>query len=181
MTARRNEFGEIELPMDWRDGLPPELLRAVESFTVVADSSIGAERVDAMRYLLDLLLDSANQQEVRAWASKHEGSELLLYESSQGTLQERRPRSAAGMRNTRSVVIPRALLSSLIKEVMILPAEDERVVRQASLREGVDKTLGWLVNQETLLGHLMLAHRATRVIVEKDHDELLVMHADLHR
>jgi hypothetical protein len=167
--------------MDWRDGLPPELLRTVESFTVVADSSIGADRVDALRYLLDLLLDSDSQQAIRTWARKHEGSDLVLYENSQGNLQEGAPRSTARQPPPRSVVIPRDLLSSLIREVMVFPDEDERVARQASLREGMDKTLGWLVNHETLLGHLMLAHRTNQVVVKKGHDGLLATHADLHR
>jgi len=55
--AKRDEFGHVIMPMDWREGLPADFLRAVEEFVLVDDVELGTDRIDAIRFLDQVVLD----------------------------------------------------------------------------------------------------------------------------
>jgi hypothetical protein len=178
VTGSQNEFGEVELPTDWRQGLPQDILAAVEAFVLIDDLVLGTARVDAIQFLLNLLLDADTPDEIEAFVRRHEGSDLMLGTDSRGRLEPVRARSAAARE---AVVIPKTLFGVLAREVMTLPDGPERTVREASLREGLGEATGWLVDQEKLLGHLLLAHAVGAEAARGDHDSLLSLHSGFHR
>lgn len=179
MTTSPSSMGELELPPDWQSGLPNELLAAVEDFVIVSDSVLGTERVDAIQFLLNLLLDADTPGEIEAFVRKHEGSDFILETDPEGNL---RPLTqSTGTKPPTQVVIPNELFRILVKEVMTFPNDDERLVRETSLREAMGEATGWLVDPEKLFGHLVLVHGADPVALERDFDALLELHSGFHR
>jgi hypothetical protein len=176
--AMPNEFREVELPNDWRAGVPLDLLAAVEDFVIVDDLVLGTARVDAIQFLLDFMVDADSPAEIEAFVREHEGSDLILDTDSDGKLKPSRGKAATA-RN--SVVVPKPLFDALAKEVMTLPDEDERAIREDSLTRGLGESTGWLVDTEKLLGHLFLSHQVARESTEQDHESLLATHAGFHR
>ncbi len=179
VTGSQNEFDdEVELPSDWRQGLPHDILAAVEDFVLVDDLLVGTARVDAIQFLLNLLLDANTSDEVEAFVREHERSDLVLGTDTNGRLQ---PLRGGATPSGEAVTIPKPLFGALAREVMTFPDGPERTIREASLREGMGEATGWLVDQEKLLGHLLLAHAVGAEAAQQDHDSLLSLHSGFHR
>jgi hypothetical protein len=163
---------------DWQQGVPADLLAAVEDFVLMDDLVVGTQRADAIQFLLNLLLDAGSPAEIESFVRNHEGSDFTLVNDPNGILK---PLADMEASSRETVTIPKALFSSLAREIMTFPDEDERAVREASLREAIGEATGWLVDQEKLLGHLLLAHGIKTEGTQRDHDSLLTVHAGFHR
>ena len=180
VRSERKEFGEVEVPADWRDGLPSALVEAVEAFLITNDSTIGTARVTAIRYLLDLLLDAETPAEIQAFAEKHRAADLRLQTDRDGNLRAVDKEDPAPIGE--SVVVPNELLATLLRDVMTLEDPKERLIRETCLSDALGEAMGWLVDQEKLLGHLLLAHEQTaEAVVRQAHDDLAALHASIHQ
>src|SRR5690349_11424735 len=104
---------------------------------------------------MNVIADADGQDQVRRWVADHSGSDLVLAENQQGVVE---PATGDVPPWTRTIIVPELLLSEIASQIMTFPVEDERVRRESSLSEGLGELLGWLVDLEKLIGHLVLVH-----------------------
>ena len=165
MRAQRDKFGDIILPHDPAEGLPPEVLSGLERWVFGADELVGVARCEG---LADLLMEWGNLDDpfsVQEW------------------VQANRARLAPDVVATGVTDVaeqPQGSVLSFLVDQLLLAEPDDRALRTSSLRELSAEWYSALIDPEKLLGHLLRTHQERSLIRKWSDERLARRHAELH-
>jgi hypothetical protein len=175
--ARRNIWGEIEIDLDPYANLPRPLSSELERFILGTDHDEALNRVDAIQLLLEDW-DDLDDEEIPTWIAEHGDRDFSLITAEDGSWRATDTSEPQALGAREKVVLPQQVIELFCEEVL-RQDNDTMVARRESIRDLVGEWLGLLVDDEKLVGHLLLVHNAQWPL-NGDQDELLALHGRYH-
>jgi hypothetical protein len=151
---------QIQLPQDPRDGIPPDVVDALESAILGQTFEIAMSVLDWIQLLIEDDDDYQETGDLAAW------------------LNTTAPPDQTSMPKAEKVLATRSI-AKVIQESVGGFSRRERVVLIESLRDLEAEWGALLTDDEKLAGHLAMHHRAT-LRGELDPGRLLALHRSLH-
>lgn len=145
---------------------------------LVPDPDDAMARVDAIEFVLEEWDDLEEDDEVATW-DRRSGRPLLLVRDEDGNVVDADDLDEDGGCGEVIVEVPEEFPRLLAHQV-IRQGDQVRIASIEAIRTLVGEWGALLVDDEKMLGHLLLHHHAPEVVVGQDHDEQIAIHARLH-
>jgi hypothetical protein len=164
---------EIQLSLDPYDDLPESLAEALEDYIILEpNSEVASEHAEALEFVIREW-DDLEDDDLGSWALRRKGRPLFIGTDPRGVYVEADSISA-------KIVIPESLMTLIAEQVAEAPYEVREKAR-AAMQELVGEWGHLLVDDEKLLGHLILIHGESDELASRSGDELIIKHVECHQ
>jgi hypothetical protein len=174
-ARRRSEPGVAVGPNPERN-LPRGLFHSLEEFVLTDDWEEADIRVDGLEFLLSEWLELGSDKRISHWVEKHRGKDFIVQSTDDGTMVQARILDAERSPS----VIPTRLVDHLIRSVLAQP-EKTRWLRHISTMALVGEWEQLVLDEEKLLGHLLLVHQLEPPSLKGDSDGNFALHSEIHK
>ena len=157
------------------NALSPLLEAQLAAFVMIEDVELAVSRLETLDYLVDMLRDLEDAEEVAGWVERYGAQDFHLAQERDGRLVVTDIFPVTGVLG----FIPREVVALVAKE-MTDQAEDDLELWIETLGDLVAESLALVADEEKMVGHLVLAHDLSTDDLDADHAELVARHVRLH-
>lgn len=156
--------------------LTPELEARLAAFVLIEDVDLAVSRLETLDYLVDMLRDLEDGDDVAEWAVQFGDRDFHLVQERGGRLVVTDIFPVGGLLG----FIPREVIN-LVSAELAAQSEDDQELWIETLGDLVAESLALVADEEKMVGHLVRSHELNTEQVAEDHPALVALHAALHR
>jgi hypothetical protein len=168
----------LELPVDPYNGIPRRVAEVLDRFIIPAAYEAATDAQDALELLLASWGGLEDPDAIERWVALHGGKSWVAARDSTGRLEESQS-STFDLESGSAIVIPSQVISTL-QTVLEVANADERFIGVDSLDMIVLQTRAVYIDDEKLLGHLVITHGVPLADIGRTDDERLAQHSAIH-